>query len=98
MPKTLEKRPIAPHQGYFVTHSLWRRAIVLLPVLFIALVVYTVNWRCPACQAAMGNDWNPTFCAKCGIQLQATERPMPGSSLAAPKKDNKPDGGAGDLL
>ena len=47
---------------------------VIMPVLvlaFISIVAFSLkNWRCPACNKYLGKGFNPSYCPKCGAQLQ----------------------------
>ncbi len=36
----------------------------------VLVIVATIDWRCPACDASLGRAINPDFCPKCGVQLQ----------------------------
>jgi predicted membrane channel-forming protein YqfA (hemolysin III family) len=52
-----------------ISPSVWRLAAVA--VIVVVVVYNLVNWRCPACNAYLGRNVNPTFCPKCGTQLRA---------------------------
>lgn len=46
--------------------------VLILAFSGIALALYFsfTNWRCPVCNKYLGKNGNPTFCPKCGVQLQ----------------------------
>lgn len=51
-----------------IAPSVWQLAFA---VIIVAVVAYNlVNWRCPACNAYLRRNLNPSFCPKCGIQLR----------------------------
>ena len=67
-------------------------ALVFCPTLFVPLVISFAKWRCPACGAGMGHNWNPRFCPKCGAGLQGAERPTAETPMPNPEDGHDPDG------
>lgn len=47
---------------------------VFIPIHAIALTALVIfslkNWRCPACDRYLGKEFNPSFCPKCGEEIQ----------------------------
>jgi transcriptional regulator with XRE-family HTH domain len=41
-------------------------------IVFLHLIGIGVYWRCPACEALLGDVFNQHYCAKCGFQFKDT--------------------------
>ena len=53
-------------------------------VMFADIIAISVIWRCPACQASLGEVFRTRYCSSCGITFDETEKRTANVSVESP--------------